>query len=57
MLGFGETEVAKEKFYAAKIPILQRKCNLLLSFLLILYLYTKTSITCKHIQTIVLIKL
>ena len=27
MLGFGETEVAKEKFYAAKIPILQRKCK------------------------------
>ena len=27
MLGFGETEIAKEKFYAAKIPILQRKCK------------------------------
>ena len=49
MLRFGETKIAKEKFYAAKKPKSEENANLLQSFLLILYLYTKTNITCKYI--------
>ena len=50
-----------DKFYInfcdLDVPDMIYNVNLLQSFLLILYLYTKTNITCKYIETIVLIKL
>ena len=45
----------KIRTYGDKVMI--QNANLLQSFLLILYLYTKTNITCKDVCTIVVIKL